>query len=64
MNAVALRVAPPRSGTGTKKPAGTAAKAQAPAPKPAQPAPTQPKAEPAPQTDDRSAMQKLLDRFK
>ena len=64
MNAVALRVAPPRSGTGTKKPAGTAANAQAAAPKPAQPAPTQPKAEPAPQTDDRSAMQKLLDRFK
>ncbi|WP_299296545.1 aminoacyl-tRNA hydrolase [uncultured Tateyamaria sp.] len=45
MNAVALRVAPPRSGTGDK------------APKPA-------KVTATPPADDRSAMQKLMDKFK
>lgn len=57
MNAVALRVAPPRSGTGKKKPAD-----------PAPPTDTVtdpvPKTAPAPQKDTRSAMQKLMDRFK
>lgn len=46
MNAVALRVNPPRSST-------------TPAPKAATPEP-----DPAPETDDRSALQKLVDRFK
>ncbi len=57
MNAVALRVAPPRSGTGKHKPAD-----------PAPPTDTVtdpvPKTAPAPQKDTRSAMQKLMDRFK
>ncbi len=48
MNAVALRVAPPRSGTGEKSTQK---------PKPAAPTP-------APGIDTRSAMQKLMDRFK
>lgn len=47
MNAVALRVSPPRSGTGTKSPA----KAKAPA-------------EPAPEEDTRSPLQKLMERFR
>lgn len=52
MNAVGLRVAPPRSGTGTK------------GPKAAQtPPPPQKKPEPAPQ-DPASPLQKLLDRFR
>ena len=48
MNAVALRVNPPRSGTGDK-----ATKPKAPTPEP----------EPAPAPDTRSALQKLMDRF-
>lgn len=48
MNAVALRVTPPRSGTGDKRPAK------------ADPA-LEPAAEPA---DDRSALQRLVDRFR
>ena len=54
LNAVALRVAPPRSGTGAK------------APKPAKAPPVpQAKAVPEPEPDDtRSALQKLVDRFK
>lgn len=48
MNAVALRVAPPRSGTGEKSPKK---------PKGSTP-------EPSPQPDTRNAMQKLMDRFK
>ncbi|MEY8831361.1 aminoacyl-tRNA hydrolase [Sedimentitalea sp. XS_ASV28] len=48
MNAVALRTAPPRSSTGTPKPSAT------PAVKHEAPAPA----------DDRSALQKLVDRFK
>lgn len=61
MNAVAQRVSPPRSGTGTKNPSGSAR----PEPiKPASaPAPRNPTAA-SPKPDDRSAMQKLLDRFK
>lgn len=56
MNAVALRVAPPRSGTGTKGPVQgkKAPKADVPLP---------PK-KPAPAPDTRSAMEKLMDRFK
>lgn len=54
MNAVALRVAPPRSGTGTKGPA----KPQAAKPAATQDTPAQPPA------DDRSSLQKLMDRFK
>lgn len=49
LNAVALRVAPPRSGTGKQAPESN---------KPAE----APAAEPAP--DTRSAMQKLMDKFK
>lgn len=49
MNAVALRVTPPRSGTGTKGSAAAVA----------------PKAEPAPAPEDsRSSLQKLMDRFR
>lgn len=58
MNAVAMRVSPPRSGTGTKKPAKPAAVAKTPA---------QPKADatpPTPEPDARSSLQKLMDRFK
>ncbi|MBQ0805517.1 MAG: aminoacyl-tRNA hydrolase [Sulfitobacter sp.] len=58
MNAVALRVSPPRSGTGTKKPAkpDTQPQKAAPASTPETPA--------EPQPDDRSSLQKLMDRFK
>jgi len=52
MNAVALRTAPPRSSTGPKP----ADKAQAPQKADAAPEP--------PATDDRSPMQKLMDRFR
>ncbi|WP_300037958.1 aminoacyl-tRNA hydrolase [uncultured Roseobacter sp.] len=64
LNAVALRTAPPRSGTGNQKPA--AAKAAKPAKPAAIDKPAQPRAA-APDTpapDDRTAMQKLLDRFR
>ncbi len=53
LNAVALRMAPPRSGTGAAKPN---AKPEKPAPKPA-PAPD-------PEPDTRSALQRLVDRFR
>tara|TARA_R110000850_G_scaffold101582_3_gene209957 strand:- start:1851 stop:2615 length:765 start_codon:yes stop_codon:yes gene_type:complete len=59
MNAVAMRVSPPRSGTGTKGPAKPPQKAQA----VKQPQPTI-KDAPEPQTDERSSLQKLMDRFK
>ncbi|MCE8535205.1 aminoacyl-tRNA hydrolase [Ruegeria pomeroyi] len=52
MNAVALRTAPPRSSTGTARPPSATPEKAAPAP------------EPAPRSDDRSALQKLVDRFK
>jgi PTH1 family peptidyl-tRNA hydrolase len=51
MNAVALRVAPPRSGTGNKGP-------KKPAEAPPKPAPSKPEAEP------QSPLQKLMDRFR
>jgi peptidyl-tRNA hydrolase, PTH1 family len=51
-NAVALRVAPPRSGTGVAGPAALVAKPEKPAP-----------ATPAPE-DARTPMQKLLDKFR
>ena len=51
-NAVALRTAPPRSGTGTSKPAKSSA----------EPAKAPPAPEPEP--DTRSTLQKLLERFK
>ncbi len=53
MNAVALRTAPPRSSTGTR--AKTPARADAP------PAPT---SESTPDPDERSPLQKLLERFR
>jgi PTH1 family peptidyl-tRNA hydrolase len=56
MNAVALRVNPPRSGSGTK--GGATPKQKAPAPAPQAPAPE------AAAPDDRSALQKLVDRFR
>ncbi|MGR3464090.1 aminoacyl-tRNA hydrolase [Limimaricola sp.] len=65
LNAVALRLNPPRSGGGTKgggeeaKPAARPAPTQQPAP--AKPAPSP--SEPAP-ADDRSPLQKLADRFR
>ncbi|MBB95930.1 MAG: aminoacyl-tRNA hydrolase [Rhodobacteraceae bacterium] len=60
MNAVSLRTAPPRSGGGAKtaKPASKPA-AQAATPEPKTAAPPA-----APQDDDRSALQKLVDKFK
>lgn len=51
MNAVALRVAPPRSGTGTRGAAEAVAPKAEPAPKPAP-------------EDSRSSLQKLMDRFR
>ncbi len=61
MNAVALRVNPPRSSKSqpANKPAAEAAKPKAPATKTSE---TQPAPEPAP--DTRSGLQKLLDKFK
>ena len=53
MNAVALRVAPPRPSTGKRPPQKVVT--ERPKKKPV---------EPAPDTDSRSAMQKLMDRFK
>lgn len=53
MNAVALRVAPPRPSTGKRPPEKVVT--ERPKKKPV---------EPAPDTDSRSAMQKLMDRFK
>jgi len=60
LNAVAQRVAPPRPSTGTRKPpqADAAAKGPAAAPAPA-PAPPDP-----PGKDDRTALQRLADRFR
>ncbi|MCE8515954.1 aminoacyl-tRNA hydrolase [Ruegeria pomeroyi] len=52
MNAVALRTAPPRSSTGTARPPSATPEKTAPAP------------DPTPRPDDRSALQKLVDRFK
>ena len=54
LNAVALRVAPPRSSTGTRAPSPVAEA-------PASPGPIEIDAEEA---DDRSALQKLVDRFR
>lgn len=54
MNAVALRVSPPRSGTGQKPPEPIKTE------RPAKPA----EAAPEPETDDRSALQKLMERFR
>jgi PTH1 family peptidyl-tRNA hydrolase len=59
MNAVAIRVAPPRSGTGTKKPAKTA-----PTPTTAPESAPAPKADATSDPDNRSTLQKLMDRFK
>ncbi|THH37164.1 aminoacyl-tRNA hydrolase [Aliishimia ponticola] len=66
-NAVALRVNPPRSGTGTAKGGASGEKPAAatkaketgtPQPKPA------PKPDPVPEPDTRSALQKLVEKFK
>ena len=59
-NAVALRVAPPRSGTGQKGSYPDAKEQKA--PKPA--AASKPDPAPAPEEDARSALQKLMDRFR
>ena len=54
LNAVAMRVNPPRSGTGTKGPA-----------KPQKPAETDsPKADAAPEAEAKSPLQKLMERFR
>ncbi|NOR30747.1 MAG: aminoacyl-tRNA hydrolase [Sulfitobacter sp.] len=58
MNAVAMRVSPPRSGTGTKKPAKPATSEKP----PEQPKPQAPT--PASEPDTRSSLQKLMERFK
>ncbi|MBW4961240.1 aminoacyl-tRNA hydrolase [Sulfitobacter sp. CW3] len=58
MNAVAMRVSPPRSGTGTKKPAKPATSEKP----PEQPKPQSPT--PASEPDTRSSLQKLMERFK
>ncbi len=57
MNAVSLRVAPPRSGGGSKSKSKAEAKSE-PTPEP------KPEPEPEPEKDTRSAMQKLMDKFK
>lgn len=69
MNAVSLRVAPPRSSGGSKPPTGKKPAPQKDAQKPvsqhaSEPAacPTSPKA--AAEPDDRSALEKLVDKFK
>jgi PTH1 family peptidyl-tRNA hydrolase len=58
MNAVAMRVSPPRSGTGTKQPAKPATSEKP----PEQPKPQAPTA--ASEPDTRSSLQKLMERFK
>ena len=62
LNAVALRVNPPRSGTGQAKPTekGAPKSNNKPAPKPPAEAKPEPEAEP----DTRSPLQRLADRFK
>jgi peptidyl-tRNA hydrolase, PTH1 family len=63
MNAVGQRVNPPRSGTGDKRPAPAAPKAEAQPTPP--PAPQAEKGNPAEESSDaRSALQKLVDRFR
>ena len=54
LNAVALRVSPPRSGTGQKNPS----------PKPKAQAKPEPKTSPAPEPEQKSALQRLVERFK
>lgn len=62
LNTIALRVSPSRSGTGTQgKPKAGKPKADKPAKHAAKP---EPEPEPEQKTDDRSAMQKLMDRFR
>lgn len=61
MNAVALRVAPPRSGTGERKPPKADAR---PANAAARPTAATPSPEAEPEPDTRSALQKLADRFR
>ena len=58
MNAVALRVAPPRSGTGSKGPKKPA-EAQ-PKPAPSKPVPSKPE----PEAEAQSPLQKLMHRFR
>ena len=62
LNAVALRVNPPRSGTGQAKPTekGAPKSDNKPTPKP----PAEPKPEPEAEPDTRSPLQRLADRFK
>jgi PTH1 family peptidyl-tRNA hydrolase len=63
VNAVAQRTAPPRSSTGTAKPAKPSAKeAEAPAPPGSETA--SPAADQSPAPDTRSALQRLADRFR
>ncbi|MEX3314595.1 aminoacyl-tRNA hydrolase [Sulfitobacter sp. PS-8MA] len=62
MNAVALRVSPPRSGTGSKgAKTPQESKPQAKAAKPAVP---EPKVAPEPEAEAQSPLQKLMDRFR
>ncbi|MEP2715486.1 aminoacyl-tRNA hydrolase [Pseudophaeobacter sp.] len=61
MNAVSLRVAPPRSSTGTKPAGGKKPAAQNSAVQPQKPVKT---ATTEPATDARSALEKLVDKFK
>ena len=58
MNAVALRVAPPRPSTGKRPPNKVVAE------KVVTESPKKKPAKPAPEIDNRSSMQKLMDRFK
>ena len=58
MNAVSLRLNPPRSGGGKAAPAKPVSEAGSPE------AAKQAKPEPTPEPDDRSALQKLVDRFR
>lgn len=62
LNAVALRVNPPRSSTGGAKPAEKIV--TKPERNRAREAPAKPAPEPAPEPDTRSALQRLADRFK
>lgn len=67
LNAVALRAAPPRSGTGTKSGASKSTRSgkTAPSPKTATPADkASPERAPEPEPTPRSAMQKLMDKFR
>ena len=63
LNAVAMRVSPPRSGTGQKGGAKSAAAPASGKQAAAKPPPT-PKPAPEPEPEPKSALQRLMDRFK